>query len=145
MSEFVRALNTGASRGWRGGIAMSCAWLFTNPCTRPRLAPLRSTRPWKLPAAFPRTKRRNSSTEFEIAFDGVENSVDELRRFVRGKAAGNFQGLVDRNGARRGLVQEFVNSQAQDLAIDQRHPRDAPVFSARTNSLIDLLQIGQRT
>src|SRR5437660_10790925 len=80
----------------------------------------------------------------KIALDGVEDSVDELRGLVRGKSAGDFEGLIYRYGARRGLVQELVNSETQDVAIHQRHARDAPVFGARANSFVDLWQIFQR-
>src|SRR5207237_2602610 len=77
----------------------------------------------------------------QIAFDGVENSVDELCGLVRGKATSDFEGLVYRDGARRGFVQEFIDSETQHVAIHQRHARNAPVLGARPNSLIDLLQI----
>ena len=81
----------------------------------------------------------------EVALDGVEDAVYELCCFVSGKTAGNLECLVDCNCARRGFVKKLVHGEAQDIAIDNCHSRDAPVFGARADALVKLLQSGQRS
>ena len=57
----------------------------------------------------------------EVAFDGVENAVDELGRFVSREAARDLECFVDSDSAWRRLVQKFVDGEAQDIAIDDGH------------------------
>src|SRR6266404_7824531 len=64
----------------------------------------------------------------QIALDGVEDAVDELGGFVSREAAGNFESFVDGDGARCRLVQKLINGKPQNIAIDDRHTRNAPVF-----------------
>src|SRR5436305_3041562 len=67
----------------------------------------------------------------EVALDGIEDAVDELCGFVGREATGDFERFVDGDGARRRLMQEFIDGEAQDVAINDSHARDAPVLSAR--------------
>src|SRR2546425_1117760 len=41
-------------------------------------------------------------------------------------------------------MKELVNRESQDVAIDQSHSRDTPVFGARTNPFVDFREIRQR-
>src|SRR2546421_9542302 len=59
----------------------------------------------------------------EVAFDCVEDAVDELRGLVGGEAAGDLQRLVDGDGAWRRLVEELVDGHAQDVAVNDGHAR----------------------
>src|SRR5688572_488472 len=77
----------------------------------------------------------------EVAFDGVENAVDKLRSFVSGKTARNLEGFVDCDGARRRLVKKFVDGEAQDVAIDDGHAGDTPVFGSRTDAIVKEFEI----
>jgi hypothetical protein len=81
----------------------------------------------------------------QVSLDGVEDAVDELRRLVGGEAPGDFERFVDGDGARRRLVQELVDGQPQDIAIDDGHTRDAPVLCARAYALVQLRKVRERS
>src|ERR1041385_739378 len=81
----------------------------------------------------------------EVSLDGVENAVDELRGFVRREAACDLESFVDRYRARRWLVKKFVDGEAQDIAIDDGHTRDTPVFGARTDAFVEQFEVGKRS
>src|ERR1700741_107465 len=80
----------------------------------------------------------------EIALYGVEDAVDELGSFVSGKAAGNFECFIDCDSARRWFVQKFINRETQDIAINDRHSRNAPVFRSRADTLVKRVQMRKR-
>src|SRR6266545_2148621 len=60
----------------------------------------------------------------QVALDGVENTVDGDR------ARGRF-------------VKEFVDGKAKNIAVDNRHAGNAPVFRARTYALVEGLEMHQ--
>ena len=71
----------------------------------------------------------------EIAFDGVQNAVDELGSFEGRKAAGDFERFVDGHGARSGFVKKFVNGEPEDVAIDE-WPCDRCASVQRANGCV---------
>ena len=73
----------------------------------------------------------------EVAFYSVENAVNKLCRFVSREPARDFERFVDCDGAWRRLLQKFVDSEAKDVAIDDSHARDTPVFGARADALVE--------
>src|SRR6266496_6206106 len=77
----------------------------------------------------------------QVTLNGVENTVDELRSFVSREAASYFQGFVDSDRARSRFVKEFVNGEAKNVAVDNRHAWNAPMFRARTNALVQGLEM----
>src|SRR6266508_2309457 len=79
----------------------------------------------------------------QVTLDGVENTVDELRSFVSREAASYFQGFVDGDRARGRFVKEFVDGKAKNIAVDNRHAGNAPVFRARTYALVEGLEMHQ--
>src|SRR5437868_7758002 len=79
--------------------------------------------------------------DIEIALNRVENAVDELSCFVSRETARDFQSFVDRDRPRRRFLQKFVNREAEQIAIDQRHPRDAPMFGARTDAFVNFFEV----
>src|SRR5437762_2609401 len=81
----------------------------------------------------------------KIALDGVEDAVDELGCFVSGEPSRDFQGFVDGDSARSGFVEEFVDGESQDVAIDDRHAGYAPMFGARTYALVERFQTRERS
>src|SRR5262249_49754855 len=77
----------------------------------------------------------------EVALDGVEDAVDELCGFVGREAASDFERLVDGYGARRRFVEKLVHCQAQNIAIDDGHARNAPVFRTRANAIVEQFRV----
>ena len=67
----------------------------------------------------------------------VEDAVDELCRFKGREAAGDLQSFVDNDGVGRVLEEKFVNREAKNVAVDDRHSLDAPVFGPGLNAVVD--------
>lgn len=81
-----------------------------------------------------------SGTRREMFPDGVEKAVDERRRLLAAVALGDLDGLVDHDGRNEGrLIEELTDGDPQDVAVDDRHPRQAPVFRSRLDGPVDLL------
>src|SRR5215213_918851 len=57
----------------------------------------------------------------EVTFYGIENTVDELSSLVSREPARDFECFVNCDGARSRLVQEFVDGEAQDVAVYNGH------------------------
>src|SRR5687768_14577460 len=74
---------------------------------------------------------------FEVELDGVEDAVDELGGFEGGEAAGYLKGFVYDDCVRCVLVEEFINGQAENVAVDHGHPFDPPVLGACADLVVD--------
>ena len=77
----------------------------------------------------------------EISLDGIEYAVDELRGFVSREATRDLERFIDCYGAWCRFVKKLVDGEAQDVAIDDRHARDAPVFGARADAFVEQFEI----
>ena len=67
---------------------------------------------------------------------GVENSVEEGRRFGRGKFLREFERFVDHDVRRSGAEAQFVDRQPQNAAIDGRETFEPPVFRKLANKSV---------
>ena len=89
-------------------------------------------------AGGPGRTRAVRSRALQFPADGVEHAVDEGHRVVGAEAARQLEGLVDDHAGRRLLlVEELVNRQAEDEAIDDVHPLDPPGGRSLRNERID--------
>src|SRR6185312_2555471 len=80
----------------------------------------------------------------EVALDGVKDTVDKLRSFVGREPSRYLECFVDGDSAWSSFVKKFVDCETKDVAIDDCHSRNAPVFSAQPNALVQLAGIRER-
>src|SRR5579883_125129 len=73
-----------------------------------------------------------------LAVHRVQYAIDELYGFFARKLARQLQRLVDRHRRGRSAAGHFVYGHAQDVAIDHRHPFEAPVRRVARNALVHL-------
>src|ERR1700676_344222 len=67
---------------------------------------------------------------------GVEHTVEESGRSLRGEFLRQFEGLVDYNLDRCRASAEFVNGQPQDVAVHGRKAIQLPVFREPGDELV---------
>ena len=58
----------------------------------------------------------------ELLLDGVENTVDELRRFLAAECFRQLERLIDHDVSRRFAVKKFSNGHAKNQTIQGGHP-----------------------
>src|SRR5581483_2377048 len=74
----------------------------------------------------------------EFARYAVEHAVDELHRLGCGKAAGDFQRLIDDDrGSRLRISEHFGYAGAKNVAVHGGHAVHPPVFGVLLDELID--------
>src|SRR5262245_46245657 len=70
--------------------------------------------------------------------DAVEDAVDEAARLTGPELLGDLDGLVDDDlGRGVGAPAELVDREAQDVAVDDRHAVEVPVFGEAGDGLVD--------
>src|SRR3954463_9023165 len=85
-------------------------------------------------SAFEYEPVRVGPLAFQFLFDAVQNSVDELRRFLRAESSCDLDGLIDDDSFRRSVVvQEFLSGKPKQVAIDDSHSIQPPVFGVTLN------------
>ena len=78
--------------------------------------------------------------------DLVEDAVDELAGFQIAEFLGQFHGFVDGHLGRDIVgVQQLINAQTQDIAVDDRHAFDLPVGGIVGNLGVDRREICRDT
>lgn len=83
----------------------------------------------------------------ELLPDGVEDSINEDGRLVAAPPFSDFEGLVDDDGRGQGFrfFHHLKNGQAEDIAVDRRHPGDAPMAGCALDERIQLVAPGDHS
>src|SRR5262249_28275973 len=88
---------------------------------------------------------RSALATLEIAFDGIEDAVYELRCFKGRKTTSYLQSFVNPHSLGRiGLVEELVNGEAKDVTVHNRHSLDTPMFGTALYQVINFIKAGNR-
>src|SRR5262245_22300737 len=81
----------------------------------------------------------------QVAFDGVEQAIDKLSCVTGREAAGDFECFVDRHRFRVcGLVDEFIDRHPQQIAVDDRHSYNPPIFGTQSDPLVNFVKMSDR-
>jgi len=76
----------------------------------------------------------------------IEHAVDKTRRIGGAKAASQLDRLIESDSrGRLGGKQQLESAQAQHVAIDAGHARQAPIFRRLCQPLVNLLRMTHRT
>lgn len=87
----------------------------------------------------------SSELFLKVLLYSVEDPVDKLCSFVGGETPCDLKGFIYDDCVRGRLKKELVDRKAEDVAVHNRHPFDAPVFRAGPDLVIDLGKAFERT
>src|SRR5919198_4897343 len=78
----------------------------------------------------------------EVLTDPAEHAVDEAAGVVGGVALGQVDRLADGDAERDlGPPAEFIDSYAEEVAVDDRHPVDRPPVGELRDDGVDLITV----
>src|SRR5690606_24475842 len=115
------------------------------PDTEPEIRKIRMTE--RIPAEGKRSILRTCGigsfalAVFQIELYCVQNAVDELGGFECGKAPRDLESFVDNDRVRRVGIKKLVNGETKNVAVNDRHTFDAPMFGACADLVVNLIKL----